>query len=98
MSAGSCACVRRGTHTTPLDAAGFAIGACADTRVSGYDDRFPVHQRIQQALLFARFSQHDNLYAHPMVRRVVISIVMFRGTNDLLDNAAIRTSYPWSTR
>ena len=23
--------------------------------------------RVQQALLFARFSQHDNLYAHPLV-------------------------------
>ena len=33
----------------------------------GYDDRFPNSQRLQQALLFARFSQHDNLYAHPLV-------------------------------
>ncbi|KAJ4470886.1 copper amine oxidase [Lentinula aciculospora] len=33
----------------------------------GYDDRFPQTRRIQQALLFARFSEHDNLYAHPMV-------------------------------
>ncbi|XP_006453965.1 hypothetical protein AGABI2DRAFT_196562 [Agaricus bisporus var. bisporus H97] len=32
----------------------------------GYDDRFPKQRRIQQALLFARFSQHDNLYAHPL--------------------------------
>lgn len=32
----------------------------------GYDVRFPQSKRIQQALVFARFSQHDNLYAHPM--------------------------------
>ncbi|KAF8899406.1 peroxisomal copper amine oxidase [Infundibulicybe gibba] len=32
----------------------------------GYDERFPQHRRIQQALVFARFSEHDNLYAHPM--------------------------------
>ncbi|KDQ52495.1 hypothetical protein JAAARDRAFT_198143 [Jaapia argillacea MUCL 33604] len=38
----------------------------ADGWAIGYDERFPKKQRIQQALLFARFSQHDNLYAHPM--------------------------------
>ncbi|TFK26740.1 peroxisomal copper amine oxidase [Coprinopsis marcescibilis] len=32
----------------------------------GYDDRFPDSVRIQQALVFARFSTHENLYAHPM--------------------------------
>ncbi|KAJ7188863.1 copper amine oxidase [Mycena filopes] len=32
----------------------------------GYDERFPTTNRLQQGLLFARFSQHDNLYAHPM--------------------------------
>ncbi|PPQ79394.1 hypothetical protein CVT25_002664 [Psilocybe cyanescens] len=32
----------------------------------GYDDRFPQKRRVQQALVFARFSEHDNLYAHPM--------------------------------
>lgn len=32
----------------------------------GFDDRFPQSRRIQQALVFARFSEHDNLYAHPM--------------------------------
>ncbi|KAJ7287143.1 copper amine oxidase [Mycena rebaudengoi] len=32
----------------------------------GYDERFPASKRIQQGLLFARFSRHDNLYAHPM--------------------------------
>ncbi|KIK71526.1 hypothetical protein GYMLUDRAFT_149303 [Collybiopsis luxurians FD-317 M1] len=32
----------------------------------GYDERFPQKRRIQQALLFARYSRHDNLYAHPM--------------------------------
>ncbi|TFY63045.1 hypothetical protein EVJ58_g3471 [Rhodofomes roseus] len=38
----------------------------ADGWAIGYDDRFPKKARIQQALLFARFSKHDNLYAHPM--------------------------------
>ncbi|KIL00836.1 hypothetical protein PAXRUDRAFT_128981 [Paxillus rubicundulus Ve08.2h10] len=38
----------------------------ADGWAIGYDDRFPKHQRLQQALLFARFSEHDNLYAHPL--------------------------------
>jgi primary-amine oxidase len=38
----------------------------ADGWAIGYDDRFPKSKRIQQALLFARFSEHDNLYAHPM--------------------------------
>ncbi|KAF9567748.1 peroxisomal copper amine oxidase [Agrocybe pediades] len=32
----------------------------------GYDDRFPQRRRVQQALCFARFSEHDNLYAHPL--------------------------------
>ncbi|KAG6834346.1 hypothetical protein H0H93_010308, partial [Arthromyces matolae] len=32
----------------------------------GYDERFPQHRRVQQALAFARFSEHDNLYAHPL--------------------------------
>lgn len=39
----------------------------ADGWAIGYDDRFPKHQRLQQAILFARFSEHDNLYAHPLV-------------------------------
>lgn len=39
----------------------------ADGWAVGYDDRFPKHQRLQQALLFARFSEHENLYAHPLV-------------------------------
>ncbi|CCM06334.1 uncharacterized protein FIBRA_08587 [Fibroporia radiculosa] len=38
----------------------------ADGWAIGHDARFPKQKRIQQALLFARFSQHDNLYAHPM--------------------------------
>ena len=33
----------------------------------GYDERFPQQRRVQQALMFARFSEHDNLYAHPLV-------------------------------
>jgi len=32
----------------------------------GYDERFPNSRRVQQAFVFARFSQHENLYAHPM--------------------------------
>lgn len=32
----------------------------------GYDDRFPKLQRVQQALMFARLSQHENMYAHPL--------------------------------
>ncbi|KAF8204095.1 copper amine oxidase [Pholiota molesta] len=32
----------------------------------GYDDRFPQKRRVQQGLVYARFSPHDNLYAHPM--------------------------------
>ncbi|TDL20438.1 peroxisomal copper amine oxidase [Rickenella mellea] len=38
----------------------------ADGWSIGYDDRFPKSVRVQQGLLFARFSKHDNLYAHPM--------------------------------
>lgn len=33
----------------------------------GYDERFPQSRRVQQALVFARYGQHENLYAHPMV-------------------------------
>lgn len=33
----------------------------------GYDDRFPHSQRIQQAFVYARLGEHENLYAHPMV-------------------------------
>ncbi|KAF9469528.1 copper amine oxidase [Collybia nuda] len=32
----------------------------------GFDERFPQHRRVQQALMFARFSEHENLYAHPL--------------------------------
>jgi len=39
---------------------------CCDGWSIGYDERFPQHRRVQQALVFARFSEHDNLYAHPM--------------------------------
>ncbi|KAI0263644.1 copper amine oxidase [Gloeopeniophorella convolvens] len=38
----------------------------ADGWSIGYDDRFSASLRLQQALLFARFSEHDNLYAHPL--------------------------------
>ncbi|KAH7915737.1 copper amine oxidase [Hygrophoropsis aurantiaca] len=39
---------------------------CADGWAIGYDERFPKSLRLQQALLFARFGEHDNLYAHPL--------------------------------
>lgn len=39
----------------------------ADGWAIGYDDRFPKHTRLQQAFVFARYSEHENLYAHPMV-------------------------------
>ncbi|SJL15663.1 related to peroxisomal amine oxidase (copper-containing) [Armillaria ostoyae] len=32
----------------------------------GYDDRFPHTRRVQQAFVFARYSEHENLYAHPL--------------------------------
>ncbi|KAK0461555.1 copper amine oxidase [Armillaria novae-zelandiae] len=32
----------------------------------GYDDHFPQKRRIQQALIFARLSEHEHLYAHPL--------------------------------
>ena len=35
----------------------------------GYDDRFPKKNRIQQAIVFARYGEHDNLYAHPLVSK-----------------------------
>ncbi|OAX39227.1 hypothetical protein K503DRAFT_769707 [Rhizopogon vinicolor AM-OR11-026] len=38
----------------------------ADGWAIGYDDRFPKSTRLQQAFVFARFSQHENLYAHPL--------------------------------
>ncbi|THH31254.1 hypothetical protein EUX98_g2908 [Antrodiella citrinella] len=38
----------------------------ADGWALGYDERFPKKQRIQQAIVFARYSEHDNLYAHPL--------------------------------
>ncbi|EIW87176.1 peroxisomal copper amine oxidase [Coniophora puteana RWD-64-598 SS2] len=39
---------------------------CADGWAIGYDARFPEHLRLQQALLFARLDEHENLYAHPL--------------------------------
>lgn len=39
----------------------------ADGWTIGWDPRFPRNRRLQQALLFARFNEHDNLYAHPLV-------------------------------
>lgn len=45
----------------------------ADGWVIGWDDRFPQSQRLQQAFVFGRFSQHENLYAHPLVRTLCLS-------------------------
>ena len=39
----------------------------ADGWAIGYDDRFSLTTRIQQGLCFARYSEHENLYAHPLV-------------------------------
>ncbi|KAG7090033.1 hypothetical protein E1B28_011653 [Marasmius oreades] len=39
---------------------------CCDGWAIGYDERFPHSSRVQQGLVFARFSRHDNLYAHPL--------------------------------
>lgn len=48
----------------------------------GYDERYPQKKRIQQALIFARFSEHDNLYAHPLVHLILNNsssrLLMFR--------------------
>lgn len=40
---------------------------CCDGWTIGQDVRFPEARRIQQALVFARLYDHDNLYAHPLV-------------------------------
>lgn len=39
---------------------------CCDGWSIGYDDRFPQRRRVQQGLTFARLSEHENLYAHPL--------------------------------
>lgn len=39
----------------------------ADGWSIGFDDRFPESTRLQQCLLFARFGEDENIYAHPMV-------------------------------
>ncbi|KAG2740699.1 hypothetical protein P692DRAFT_20880697 [Suillus brevipes Sb2] len=44
----------------------------ADGWAIGYDDHFPKHTRLQQAFVFARYSEHENLYAHPLDFVVVI--------------------------
>ncbi|KDQ19347.1 hypothetical protein BOTBODRAFT_27929 [Botryobasidium botryosum FD-172 SS1] len=38
----------------------------ADGWVIGYDDRFPRKIRLQQCLLYARFTEDENIFAHPM--------------------------------
>ncbi|KAI6010589.1 copper amine oxidase [Pisolithus marmoratus] len=47
----------------------------ADGWVIGWDDRFPKDRRLAQAFLFARFSKHENLYAHPLDFVPVIDII-----------------------
>lgn len=47
----------------------------ADGWSIGYDDRFPTSLRLQQALLFARFSEHENLYAHPLDFIPIVDII-----------------------
>lgn len=44
----------------------------ADGWSIGYDDRFDPSLRLQQCLVYARKSEHENLYAHPMDFSVVI--------------------------
>lgn len=44
----------------------------ADGWSIGYDDRFPSSMRLQQCLVYARKSEHENLYAHPMDFYVVL--------------------------
>ncbi|QRV89473.1 primary-amine oxidase [Ceratobasidium sp. AG-Ba] len=38
----------------------------ADGWSLGYDDRFPEKLRLQQCLMFARFGENENIYAHPL--------------------------------
>jgi hypothetical protein len=52
--------------TMPLGIQPDQIGA--DGWSIGYDQRFPQHSRLQQAFMFARLFEHENLYAHPLVR------------------------------
>ncbi|KAI0288584.1 peroxisomal copper amine oxidase [Russula brevipes] len=61
--------------TQPQISPGELLAYFADGWSIGYDDRFPLSLRLQQALLFARFSQHDNLYAHPLDFIPVVDIV-----------------------
>lgn len=60
----------------------------ADGWAIGYDDRFPKHIRVQQAPVFARLSEHENLYAHPMV----FFILVFADTLYANPNPGSRTS------
>jgi primary-amine oxidase len=38
----------------------------ADGWSLGYDDRFPEKLRLQQCLMYARFGEDENIYAHPL--------------------------------
>lgn len=46
----------------------------ADGWAIGFDERFPSNKRIQQALMFARWSRHENLYAHPLVSAPLLGL------------------------
>ncbi|KAH8105229.1 peroxisomal copper amine oxidase [Cristinia sonorae] len=47
----------------------------ADGWALGYDERFPKNGRIQQAIVFARTGEHENLYAHPLDFIPVVDIM-----------------------
>ncbi|KII94247.1 hypothetical protein PLICRDRAFT_171908 [Plicaturopsis crispa FD-325 SS-3] len=64
----------------------------ADGWSIGYDDRFPTTTRLQAAILFARLSEHENLYAHPLDFVPVIDVnlnkvihIDFAGTYSALE-------------
>lgn len=46
----------------------------ADGWSIGYDDRFEHGRRVQQCLVYARKSEHENLYAHPMDFSAVLDL------------------------
>ncbi len=46
---------------------------------------------MQQALLFARFSQHENLYAHPLVRHLRRELSQYLRTHFVLKPAGFHT-------
>ena len=57
----------------------------ADGWAIGYDERFPLTTRIQQGLCFARYSEHENLYAHPLVLNAPTPIIRSMPLNFIQD-------------